>query len=123
MKLTTLELRNLSTIEAADFDFAPGINILIGENGTGKSHVLKVLYALLRSTRILRVPTSDVGQAIRARLADIFRPDDGHIGRLVRTGSSRCDLRLQGDCGETLCTVDESANVNVTAHDWDESAD
>ena len=123
MKLTTLELRNLSTVEAADFDFAPGINILIGENGTGKSHLLKALYALLRATRARRVPTSAVEQELGKRLAGIFRPDDGNIGRLVRAGASRCDLRLQGDRGETHCSVDDSASVAVMRHDWDEDAD
>lgn len=36
---------------AAVFDFASGVNVLIGENSTGKSHVLKLVYCLNESVR------------------------------------------------------------------------
>lgn len=45
-KIKRLELENFTCFSKAAFDFSPGINVLIGENGTGKTHVLKVLYAL-----------------------------------------------------------------------------
>ena len=41
MKLTELQLRGFTAIEKADLSFAD-LNVFIGENGTGKSHVLKV---------------------------------------------------------------------------------
>ena len=38
----------------ADFEFSPGLNVLIGANGTGKSHVLKLLYSILRPMASVR---------------------------------------------------------------------
>lgn len=46
--LKRLHLRNFTVFEDADFAFGPGLNVLVGANGTGKSHVLKAGYALAR---------------------------------------------------------------------------
>jgi recombinational DNA repair ATPase RecF len=51
MKLTRLTLANFTVFSDAAFEFAPGVNVFIGENGTGKSHVLKLVYALTEATR------------------------------------------------------------------------
>jgi AAA15 family ATPase/GTPase len=45
-KIQGLELENFTCFAKAKMEFSSGINVLIGENGTGKTHVLKVLYAL-----------------------------------------------------------------------------
>jgi Recombinational DNA repair ATPase (RecF pathway) len=42
----TLRLVNFTTFADASFEFSPTINVLVGENGTGKTHVMKVLYAV-----------------------------------------------------------------------------
>jgi predicted ATP-dependent endonuclease of OLD family len=47
-KIQGLELENFTCFAKVKMEFSSGINVLIGENGTGKTHVLKVLYALLR---------------------------------------------------------------------------
>ena len=49
MKLKHLILANFRIFERAIFDFQPGMNLLVGINGTGKSSVLDVLRILLSS--------------------------------------------------------------------------
>lgn len=44
--LKKLTLDNFTTFQQAEFNFSPGINIIIGENSTGKSHVLKLAYSV-----------------------------------------------------------------------------
>jgi energy-coupling factor transporter ATP-binding protein EcfA2 len=39
-----LHIENITVFEKADFVFSPGINVFIGANGTGKTHVMKFLY-------------------------------------------------------------------------------
>ena len=46
-KISRLELENFTCFAKAEMDFSSGINVFIGENGTGKTHILKVLYATL----------------------------------------------------------------------------
>ena len=45
--LSRLHLQNFTVFADADFHFSPGLNVIIGTNGTGKSHVLMVGYAVL----------------------------------------------------------------------------
>lgn len=44
--LKRLHLQNFTVFADADFEFGPGLNVLVGTNGTGKSHVLKVGYSI-----------------------------------------------------------------------------
>ena len=46
--IKTLNVQNFTTLPDATWTFAPGLNVIVGENGFGKSHVLKLLYALLK---------------------------------------------------------------------------
>ena len=39
MKVESLIVKNFTVFEKAEFAFSPGVNVLIGANATGKSHV------------------------------------------------------------------------------------
>ena len=43
--LSRLRLENFTAFRSADFEFVPGVNAFIGENGTGKTHVLEIQYS------------------------------------------------------------------------------
>lgn len=43
--LETIHFEKFTAFEDLRIDFSPGINIFIGENGTGKTHILKAAYA------------------------------------------------------------------------------
>jgi predicted ATP-dependent endonuclease of OLD family len=47
MKIKDLSLENFTAFEQAKFNFCDGINVLIGANGTGKTHAMKAMYALV----------------------------------------------------------------------------
>lgn len=42
-----MTLENFTVFPAADLHFASGLNVIVGENGCGKTHLLKVAYALM----------------------------------------------------------------------------
>jgi energy-coupling factor transporter ATP-binding protein EcfA2 len=44
-----LQLKEFTAFRELDMRFSPGVNLMIGENATGKTHILKVLYAMLSS--------------------------------------------------------------------------
>ena len=48
-KIQALTVQNFTCFEDVSFEFSTGINVFIGENGTGKTHILKLLYALINS--------------------------------------------------------------------------
>lgn len=52
-KIQRLQLENFTCFERADLEFSPGINVFIGENGTGKTHLLKAMYAYTLTSKRL----------------------------------------------------------------------
>ena len=47
--LKTLKISNFTVFDNVDFEFSPGLNVIVGENGTGKTHVLKLGYLFSRA--------------------------------------------------------------------------
>ena len=45
MTLTRVRLERFTAFEELDLELSPGINVLVGANGTGKTHLMKVCYA------------------------------------------------------------------------------
>jgi hypothetical protein len=104
MAVERLDLAGFTVFETLSLDFSPGVNVFLGANSTGKSHLLKLIYSLLRAWRDAQNnwvprPKGPFAQAwtesLRSKLAGVFRPDERNVGRLVR-GRSRhsADLRL-----------------------------
>ena len=42
--LKSLKLQNFTVFPEADLKFGKNLNVIIGENGSGKSHLLKAAY-------------------------------------------------------------------------------
>jgi ABC-type transport system involved in cytochrome c biogenesis ATPase subunit len=94
MGVTRLEIEQLLSFGKANFDFCDGINILIGENSTGKTQALKLIYSMLRASELYRQKQpAEQGAKPPAHLTNklnaVFRPDDEQTGRLVRRGVGR----------------------------------
>jgi predicted ATP-dependent endonuclease of OLD family len=75
-----LHLTNFTTFADAEFEFSPGVNAIIGENSSGKTHLLKAMYAYQRS------PSRDVPN-IHTTLLRLFQTDD--ITKVMRSPVKR----------------------------------
>jgi energy-coupling factor transporter ATP-binding protein EcfA2 len=84
MTVESLRLKEFSAFKDAGFDFVPGINTLIGENATGKSHVLKVLYSALKTFEKPVDPDVPARKLLGRKLVNVFKPEDDLVRRLVR---------------------------------------
>lgn len=100
--LTRLILKNLTVFAHADFEFAEGLNVIVGENGAGKSHVLKAAYTVAavsargeKDSGSPRPTKNHLETAIARKLRSVFRPDE--LGRLARrqAGRNRCEIEAQ----------------------------
>ena len=82
--LTRIVLERFTAFERLDLSLGPGINVFIGANGTGKTHILKVAYAVceFKTTRFdyIRGPE----QRFYHKLTRVFLPSRNSIQRLVR---------------------------------------
>ncbi|TGH20140.1 MAG: AAA family ATPase [Aphanocapsa feldmannii 277cI] len=81
--ITRIRLKHFTAFESLDLSPSPGINALLGANGTGKTHLMKVAYAAC-DVRTSKARFSD-------KLVRLFLPSNQHMGRLIhrRPGSSQ----------------------------------
>ncbi len=76
-----IRISNFTVFDNLDSDLVPGVNIFIGDNGTGKTHVLKLLYALQAGAFTgVRPRTSE------NKLLKIFLPHGLQLKRLIQRG-------------------------------------
>lgn len=75
MPLTKIELNNITVFHELSVEFNNGINVFLGENGVGKTHIMKLLYAACQAKK------SEVTFPYKTVM--VFRPDNSSIGRLV----------------------------------------
>ena len=64
MAIQKITIGNFTVFDKIEIDFCNGVNVFIGENGTGKTHLLKLLYQAseLKSTSYLHSLTSLFGR-------------------------------------------------------------
>ena len=99
--LESLRLRNFTVFREADLKFAKGLNVIVGVNGTGKTHLLKLPYAVMAMSaeegrRRTEPPARTLLQTrIAEKISSVFRPED-RLGRLVyrQRGRSSCEVRM-----------------------------
>lgn len=94
--LKTAAFQSLTTVPNGTWQFADGLNVIVGENGLGKSHVLKALYSMLKvqSGRSEDLTKTALEKAYAEKLVMVMRPEA--LGRLVKRkqGRDRCEIRL-----------------------------
>ena len=103
--LERIELRNFTAFADLSLDLSPGVNVFIGTNGTGKTHLLKLLYAACDVSRSER--------SFADKLVRVFLPFQGSIGRMVRRqrGSSTASVSVRR--GEATLSVSFSNHTQL----------
>ncbi|MCS0585330.1 AAA family ATPase [Massilia pinisoli] len=81
--ITNLQLRNFTAFTALSIEFSPGINIIIGENGTGKTHLLKAIQALSGPEVLGEL----AGEQLARKLCRLYHPLSEQVGELRRAGT------------------------------------
>ena len=99
--LKSLRVANFTVFEGADLEFSRGLNLFVGENGVGKTHLLKLPYAVMavmaeEGRRRGGRPTKALLQRrIAEKLVNVMRPES--LGRLARRrqGRQRCEVAMR----------------------------
>ena len=76
MPLTRVRLSRFTAFNDLDMELSPGFNVLVGANGTGKTHLMKVCYAACA--------VSGTGTPYADKLVRVFLPSGRALGRLVK---------------------------------------
>ncbi|MBC8083952.1 MAG: AAA family ATPase [Hymenobacter sp.] len=131
--LKRLHLRNFTVFEDTDFAFGPGLNVLVGTNGTGKSHVLKLGYStemartnINKASDLVKTPINSFGSAL-AWSASLYKllPNvflSNQLSPLIRRGAAMRTV-VKVFFGKTTATrlafqiirEEESGNQSMTS--------
>ena len=80
MKIKSIALENFMIFDSVDVEWSSGINVILGDNSTGKTTLLKALYALVKPYSRKDFPKCTLPQQ-----------DEGKIGRMAsrKRGASK----------------------------------
>lgn len=102
--IKSLEIENFTVFPKARLQCGAKLNVVVGENGAGKTHLLKLAYSILAVSAEegrkpgSAAPTKALLQTrIAEKLVNVFRPES--LGRLARRkpGRVRSDVEMRFD--------------------------
>ena len=99
--ITDLQLKNFTAFTELDISFSPGINIVIGENGTGKTQLLKAVLALSGPAAW----SEQADEQLARKLCRIYQPLSEQVGELRRAGTR----------GDAVLSATFSSGQEITA--------
>ena len=98
MTITRVKLENFTVFESLELEPSPGINVLVGANGTGKTHLMKVCYAIYAfGDHSSKSPILDYPPPLK--LLRVLRPSGDSYGRLVNRTSNNDIATLEINVG------------------------
>jgi AAA15 family ATPase/GTPase len=121
MTLKRIRLEQFTAFEKLDLHLSSGINVFVGANATGKTHLMKAAYA---SCDITKTKLDFAEKLIRT-----FLPSGRALGRLVkrRKASSRCvieifreSIKLRASFSNHSTKAESATLTNI--NDWKENA-
>jgi DNA repair protein RecN (Recombination protein N) len=103
--LLDLHIENIAVIERADISFAPGLNVLTGETGAGKSIVIDALQAVLGARTSRELVRTGAEKALASAVFSSSRADKWlEDNDLLREDELILQRRVTGD-GKSSCRV------------------
>ena len=105
--LDAITIQNFMGHDELTIKDIPSINVIIGKNDTGKTGLLKLLYATVKSLEVYSFKSNSPGVSYKKELADklhdTFMPRKNGLGDLVQKGSKDkldVNITLSGNNGK-----------------------
>lgn len=89
MSIQSIGLKNFTVFKDLRLDVSSGINVFIGENGTGKTHLLKALYAACEITK---------NKSLGANFLEKCFKNHGSVDFFKSDKNRELDVYLKADC-------------------------
>lgn len=90
--IESIYLKNFTVFNDLEMKLSPKINVILGENGTGKTHILKAIYTMSseypNSSPHEPVNPDDVRNWMTTKFVQVYKPLDGKLGKLRKYGES-----------------------------------
>ncbi len=106
--INSLNIKNFTEFSEAHFDFSDGLNVIIGDNSTGKSHLLKLAYAIASVWHEAKAEQDEIPGHISSggseswwqrrlaeKLVKVFKPDKlGHLHRFGQATGTEIEATI-----------------------------
>ena len=83
MKIYSIAAEKFMLFDKINIDFSSGINVIFGENSTGKTALIKVLYSSSKLIADDHANKEELEKILLEKMVGVFRPDKSSIGRLA----------------------------------------
>lgn len=95
-----ISIQSFTAFKRLDWQNHRALNVIVGVNDTGKSHLLKLLYSITKSQELLAKGGIETTGKIWAdyladKLLTVYLPKKGAIGSLVHRGESRSKVEVR----------------------------
>ena len=116
VSIESVSLVNLGPFESISLTMNPGINVFVGANGSGKSILLKLMYAFVRSAQQDR-SSADRPQRLWDKAAGVLEPRSRNLSRVVRRrrGLTTGQMVIEMDGGRWTTTIGPK-NLTLEPH-------
>jgi AAA15 family ATPase/GTPase len=91
--IKSLHIKNFTTFDDLEVELSPKINVIIGENSTGKTHILKILYVM---SSIYKDKDEELQRKLYTdKFLQVFKPFNDSLGKLRKSGApDNADLKI-----------------------------
>ena len=113
MSINKIQLNNITVFDDFTLEFSPGINVFLGENGLGKTHLMKILYSACQSSKS--------SETFPHKITKCFFPDEFKINRLIsrRQGNTSGTIKVWASKEDTNGNKVLSTEFSNKTKKWD----
>jgi len=116
--ILSIAISNMTAFKEFELEVGSGVNVFMGSNGSGKTHLLKAMYFMTEGALASRGKSEEF-------FIRLFRPYEGDPRRLMRRRSAnKLSLRIRHDVGALLednpsqIEWELEANRDAKTHEW-----
>lgn len=114
--ITELNIQNFTAFQDVNLSLSPKVNVVIGTNGAGKTHLLKALYGLCLAPQnaVAGQSEKDFIAATTSKFVRVFSPEAEKIGNLHAKGSKGATkLSLKTSNGDDIAISFSARSSNL----------
>jgi AAA15 family ATPase/GTPase len=111
MAIKKISFENFTVFEKMDIEVCGGINVFTGGNGTGKTHLLKALYAWCECEMLKDTAHENID--FISKVFRCFNVGSFNASFLVRNNCGEAKIAVTTDCGEHEVMIKNSVVKNV----------
>jgi energy-coupling factor transporter ATP-binding protein EcfA2 len=116
--ITGVEIENFTAFGSVQLSLSSRVNVVVGSNGTGKTHLLKAIYGLALASLHSSAERSDkeVAADISRKFLRLFSPEESSIRALRASGAkepTRLSLVSSGDTSVAISFSSRSRAIQI----------